>query len=429
MALLTGTEGTPAIIGRDAAVDLVKAACLLIVVGLHAMMAGFTVDDRGLNITNSLAGHPIFAWATWGLQVMPLFFLLGGFSSLTQWRRMQAQGATSGDYIRQRVHRLGDPALLPIALVAVTLAIAVLAGASNDVLGQIGFRIGQPLWFLAVYIGCSGFIPLMARLHDRAPVLALLGLLGLAMLVDTALLVFENPAIGACNFLFVWLFVQQLGFWYADGWFLRRPRWLLFALFLGAFGTLLLLTTVVGYSTDMYENLNPPTICILVLGIGQLALFSWAHPWLERLARGALLSRAANAVNAHSMSIYLWHLPVVVIVGLTSIAIRLPVPEPLSRAWWETRPLFLLAIAVALTPVILLVSLYNRRRSKLEPVTATWPWMAALQVALAVAGVAVILLVGFTPAPAAALGLTLLFVAVRIRSFRKRGITLPHDTL
>lgn len=429
MALVESSEGTAVRIERDAAVDLVKAACLIVVVGLHAMMAGVTVDDNGLKITNSLAGHPIFAWATWVLQVMPLFFLLGGFSSLTQWRRMKAQGATSGDYIRQRVHRLGDPALLPIALVAVSLAAVALTGVSNEVLGQVGFNIGQPLWFLAVYIGCSGFIPLMARLHDRAPVLTLLGLLGLAMLVDTALLVLGNPAIGALNFLFVWLFVQQLGFWYADGWFLRRPRWLLFGVFVAAFGTLLLLTTVVGYSTDMYENLNPPTICILVLGIGQLALFSWAHPWLARLARHPLLSRAANAVNAHSMSIYLWHLPVVVLVSLTFLSVRFPMPEPLSPVWWETRPLFLAAIAVALTPVILLVSLYNRRRSKLEPTSATRPWVAVLQVALAVAGVAVILLVGFTPAPAAALGLTLLFVAVRIRSFRKRGITLPNDSL
>ena len=63
-------------IERDSAVDIVKAVCLLIVVGLHAMMAGFTYGDGALTITNALEGNPIFAWTTWGLQIMPLFFLL-----------------------------------------------------------------------------------------------------------------------------------------------------------------------------------------------------------------------------------------------------------------------------------------------------------------------------------------------------------------
>ncbi|MFL6176991.1 MAG: adenylosuccinate synthetase, partial [Ornithinibacter sp.] len=47
-----------------------------VVVGLHALMAGVTVGSSGLAITNALEYHPIFAWATWAVQVMPLFFLL-----------------------------------------------------------------------------------------------------------------------------------------------------------------------------------------------------------------------------------------------------------------------------------------------------------------------------------------------------------------
>lgn len=421
-------EPAPQTIERDSAVDLVKAVCLLVVVGLHAMMAGVTVGEGGLAVTNALEGHPIFAWATWGVQIMPLFFLLGGFSSLTQWRRMSAGGATAGDYIRQRVHRLAHPALLPIALVAGSLAAVALTGVSNEVLSQVGFRIGQPLWFLAVYLGCAGFIPVMARLHDARPALTLFGLLGAAIVVDVASIALAAPGLGAFNFLFVWLFVQQLGFWYADGWFLRLNRWLLFGGAVAAFGVLVLLTMVLGYSTDMYVNLNPPNLCILVLGVGQLLLFSAAHPWLVRLAHIPALQRAAAGVNRHSMTIYLWHVPVVVLVALTMMSARLPFPEPLSRSWWETRPLFLLAIGVGLVPVVLLVAYYDRTRRAAEKAPVPG-WLAAIKVTLAVAGVGIILIVGFTPAPAAAVALALLFLAVRLQFFRSRVVAPPTQSL
>jgi peptidoglycan/LPS O-acetylase OafA/YrhL len=411
-------------IERDTAVDIVKAVCLLVVVGLHAMMAGFTYGDGSLTITNALEGNPIFAWTTWGLQIMPLFFLLGGFSSMTQWRRMQQRGSSAGDYIRQRVRRLAHPALLPLTLVAGSLAAVAVAGVSDDLVSQVGFRIGQPLWFLAVYLGCAGFIPAMARLHELAPKRTLAALLAAATMVDVLVRLWNAPLIGAFNLLFVWLFVQQLGFWYADGWFLRRSRWVLVGMFVAAYGLLVALTLVGGYSTDMYVNLNPPTLCILTLGVGQIALFSWAHPYLTRLARLQWLTRAASEINAHSMTIYLWHVPVVVIVALTMLSAEVPLPDPLSDLWWQTRPLFFAAIAVGLTPVVMLVAYYDRsRKGPVPPPTPSW--LAALQVVFAVAGVTTILIFGFTPVPAAVVGLGLLFLAVTIQVRRKSSSAAP----
>ena len=197
---------------RDSAVDLVKAFCLLVVVGLHTIMAGVTVGADGLVVTNALEGHEIFAWSTWAVQVMPLFFLLGGFASITQWRRMREKGAVPADYIRQRVNRLARPAVLPIALVGAVLATLAITGISPTVLGEVGFRIGQPLWFLAVYLGCSAFVPLMTQLHEKAPRITLLSLLAIAVAVDTVSVTVGLTPLRAFNFLFVWLFIQQLGF-------------------------------------------------------------------------------------------------------------------------------------------------------------------------------------------------------------------------
>ena len=411
---------------RDSAVDLVKAACLLVVVGLHAIMAGVTVDAEGLVVTNALEGNYWFAWSTWAVQVMPLFFLLGGFASIQQWRRMREKGAVPADYIRQRVNRLAKPALLPIALVGATLAtLALTTGISPEVLGQVGFRIGQPLWFLAVYLLCSAFVPLMTTLHERAPRLTLVGLIGTAAIVDTVSVTFTLPGVNILNFVFVWLAIQQLGFWYADGFFARLPRWSLLAAGVGAFGLLVVLTLGVGYSTDMYVNLNPPTVCILVLGVGQVFLVAFAHPWLERLAALSPVKRSADAINRNSMTIYLWHVPVVVIIALTMLGAALPMPEPLSRDWWQTRPLFLALVAVGMIPVVLLIARLERRSLAFVP-TRMPAILAAAKVVLSVAGVATILVVGFTPVWSWAIGLGLLAVAVligppKVRALRPRS--------
>jgi surface polysaccharide O-acyltransferase-like enzyme len=410
---------------RDSAVDLVKAVCLLVVVGLHSLMAGVTVGSDGPSVTNALAGNPAFAWATWGVQVMPLFFLLGGFASITQWRRMREKGALPAEYIRQRVNRLARPALLPIALVGATLATLALTGISGGVLREVGFKIGQPLWFLAVYLGCSAFVPLLTRLHEAAPRLTLGGLLLSALVVDTVSVTFHLPAVSALNFLFVWLFIQQLGFWYADGAFSRLPRWATLAGGVAAYGTLVVLTLIVGYSKDMYENLNPPTTCILVLGVGQIFLVAFFKPQFQRLASLAPLRRAADAINRNSMTIYLWHVPVVVIIALTMLGAAMPLPEPLSSGWWETRPLFLSLVAVALIPVVLVIARFEGRRFSFITTRMTAP-LAALKVIFSVAGVATILIVGFTPVWSWAIGLALLVVAVWIGPPRVRALRPPR---
>ena len=446
---------------RDHAVDLVRAACLVVVVGLHVMMAGITVETEGLAITNSLDGHPIFAWSTWLVQVMPLFFVMGGFSSLLAWRRQRGRGVTGADYVRDRVARLARPALLPLGLVGITLAVLGLVGLPDAVLADVGFRIGQPLWFLAVYLGCSGLVPLMARLHERAPWVTLLSLLGAVMIVDTVAQLMAQPLIGALNLLFVWIFVQQLGFCLADGWFEGgfggwfggRRRWMLGLTGLAAFGVLLFLTLAVGYSTDMYENLNPPTVAILVLAVGQTLLFAFLRPWLARLAERETLAGLSGAINKNAMQIYLWHVPVIVLIAVVLVASGAAFPEPLSEGWWQSRPPFLVAVALLLIPIVIGVGWLERRGEAQgrgaahssaaaqdhvaahsdvsvpghvaahsdAAVAPIGPWMAAVKVVLGIAGVMTLIVAGFTPAYGAAIGVTLMLLAVLLRAPRRRA--------
>lgn len=381
---------------RDAAVDVVKAACLVIVVLMHAHMAGVTRDATGMVVvTNALAGHPVFAWATWVLQVMPLFFALGGFSSHTQWLRMRAAGATAGDYLRLRANRLARPALVPIAFVGATLATYALLGYPMEVIARAGFMMGQPLWFLAVYLLCNAFVPLMSWAHERAPLRTLAVLLGAALLVDTVDVTFHTPGVSAANFLFVWLFMQQLGFFGADGSLDRAPRALLAGVAVLGYGLLVVLTTVVGYSHDMYDNLNPATSCIVVLGVSQLMIIWLVRPWLNRRA-GRRVMAVANRLNTDSLVIYLWHVPLVVLVALVMLGAGLPMPEPLSPEWWATRPPFIAVALLLLAGVIALVERFRRRFPPHRP-QGTPLALGLTKTVLATAGVVGILVLGYTP--------------------------------
>ena len=75
----------------------------------------------------------------------------------------------------------------------------------------------MPLWFLAAYLAAQLNLPLLARLHARAPWLTLAGLTALVVAVDC--LRGMMPTLAYLNMVFVWCAVQQLGFFLAD----RRP--------------------------------------------------------------------------------------------------------------------------------------------------------------------------------------------------------------
>jgi hypothetical protein len=189
--------------GRDRVVDLVRAGCLIVVVGLHAFMAGISVDDGRLSVSDATTGQPWFAALTWLVQIMPLFFLVGGFASITHWRRLRARGATPSEYVRARLERLARPAMITFGVIAAGFGLATLLGVPGDLLAQVGFRMGQPMWFLGVYLGVTALVPIMVRLHEAAPRRTLAVLAGGVVLVDVLRFGSGVEAVGFLNLVFV----------------------------------------------------------------------------------------------------------------------------------------------------------------------------------------------------------------------------------
>lgn len=409
----TSARSTP--IARDASIDAIRVALLVVVFALHAMMVGVSFGPDGPVLENALEGRPWFAAVSWVVQIMPLFFIAGGFSSFHHWRSMRERGASGADYVRARVERLVRPAVVLVAVVAAALVALSLAGLPPEMVATAGFRIGQPLWFLGVYLATSALVPLMVRAHERARVLTPVVLLVGVVAVDVLRFSTGLDGIGFLNLLLVWLLVQQLGFHLADGALDRLSPAALWSIAAGALALLAVLTAATPYSADMYENLNPPTVCLVVLGVAQLALFQLARPRIRAWVDRADASRPISAVGERAMTVYLWHMPV--LVGLAgallvaNAAFGLPLPEPMSAGWWATRPLWLSAAAVVVVCVTLVFARFERARNAAPRPAAMSRRAAALDAVCGVAGVAVVLVNGFGPVQAC-IALALLTIAL-----------------
>ncbi|WP_149085460.1 MULTISPECIES: acyltransferase family protein [Microbacterium] len=399
---------------RDTGIDFVRALCVLGVVLLHALMVGVTVSETGPVFENASDGTGWIAPVSWLLQVMPLFFVIGGFSGLLAYRRLRDRGESAAAFVAGRVHRLLRPALFVIAAVGVTLAVLTVLGVAPDLIAVAGFRYGQPLWFLGVFLLCQALLPAFVALHERAP-LRTIGLLAAgAVAVDALRAATGNDAIGFLNLAFVWLTMQQLGFFLADGRvdsLRRRTR-----ITIGA-GSLVLLIGffLLGvYSPDLIANINPPTAALLLVGLVHTALFSLYRDRIRRFSRRGAVAAFTGFVTRRTMTIYLWHMPVLLVMaGATALAalaggIELPVLD--SPDWWAARPLWLLT-ALALTA--LLAVRVDRFENHPSPEPSGSHRRLALGTLLGLAGVVLLLVLG-TTVSTAILAVLLLMAALRL---------------
>ena len=347
---------------RDLTLDLARVFCVLLVVVIHLLFVGVGPDaDGGIAVNRPLEEQPWFWIATWFGQIMPLFFVVGGFATATSLRghrrRIPDRSTADRTFVHARLQRLARPALPLFLFLAIALGAATLAGVDPALLHAVATGVGSPLWFLCAYLICQLAAPALLAAHIRAPRATLLALLAGVAAVDIAQFTIPgipiDPAgmsvLGYLNLLFVWPLVQQLGFWYADGWFARRARWQLALTALACWTALVPLTVWGPYSFDMLTNLNPPTVPLVALGLGQAALLQLLRRPLAALMRARVMRGIVLVVGSRLMTVYLWHLPL--IVALAGLALVVPALafEPGGAAWWLTRPLaYLIVLALLL---------------------------------------------------------------------------------
>ena len=359
---------------RDLTLDIARVFCVLLVVAIHLKRVGVGVDRPGNLVAQApndspLGSQPWFAGVTWAGQIMPLFFVVGGFAAITAWRSTVRRGGTAADYVRNRVLRLAQPALPLYIFYVVVIGGAQLAGVDPALLDLAVQGAASPLWFLAAYTLCQALVPFMVGWHARAPRATLLVLLAGAVVVDVLRYSAGIQEIGLANLFFVWLLVQQIGFWYADGWFAARAWWQLALIAVIAWAALVPMTFLGPYSFDMLTNLNPPTLPLVALAIAQACVLRLLRPALAKLMNTHAARAVVFVVGSRLMTIYLWHLPIILIITGLSLLIPGAAPDPGSPAWWLSRPLLYVVVLAGVFGLSFLVGRWEAPRE----VTATPP--------------------------------------------------------
>ncbi|MGW1502063.1 acyltransferase family protein [Streptomyces mirabilis] len=358
---------TPA--SRDKYVDLLRVASLGTVVLGHWLMAAVSVRGDGrAEVGNLLAVEPRLQLLTWALQVMPVFFFVGGFSHALSYRSLRRKAGEKGEngggvlysvFLRARLQRLLRPTVVFIGVWGALALALQLAGREGGLLDVSLRLVAQPLWFIGIYLAMVAFTPPLLRLHERYGWGAFGGLVAAAGLVDVLRFGFGVPYVEFLNFAFVWLAVHQLGFLRADG-KLRRPYLLAGA---GLTGAVLLVTygpyplSMVGMPGEKISNMAPPTFALLCHGLwlvgGVESLRGPARRWLRR----PRVWRAVVAANGVSMTAFLWHLTAMLGVYGALLALGVRLPEPETGAWWAQVPV---RVVVAGAVTALLVTVFRR---------------------------------------------------------------------
>lgn len=369
---------------RNRYADLLRVLSSCVVVYAHWLLVAITYTNGHLSGVDSMN------YISWGppltlvFQVMPVFFLVGGYVNARSWPAHHQRGETWVEWVRNRALRLLWPTAV-FVLVAVFATGAVLAaGVPGSVVGPAARVIFIHLWFLPVYLLLALLTPALVAAHRRRGLWVLAAVIVAAVLVSVATTITGLHIIGLANYLFVWGAAHQCGIAWEDGTLTRR-RWLPYVLF--AAGAVLLAALVVPglYPVNMLAGQNnvPPSVAFLGFVLAQCGLILALAPAGARIMRNAFLWRRVRRQNTFLLTVYLWHFVPVFIGAVAFYPTGVMPDSPVgSGEWWATRLLWFALLTVIFVVLVRLLEWAQRPLSRIPPGAGRpGPWSPALLLA------------------------------------------------
>jgi hypothetical protein len=352
---------TPA--NRNRVVDTWRVIALTVVVIGHWLSASVWIQSDGdITVMNTLEWIPYADWFTWVVQVMPIFFFVGGYANARALDRRQVGRRT---WIVGRFRRLFTPGV-PLILTWTVLALVLSPFIDADLVYAGVLNATIPVWFLAVYLTLVAIAPITYEWWKRSGWASVATLGGIALIIDIAYIGFDVPAVGWANYVFVWSFVHQLGYAWATADRSQRSIPVQFSLGLAAvsLAALVVLTTMKWYPIAMVtipgggpNNITPPNMAVGILALVQIGIILASRGAVQRFALQRNAWRWIVAISGLIMTIYLWHLTslsLVTAVGIYVFDGAFFSIEPGTALWWLTRPLFDLVLAAGLAVLIMI---------------------------------------------------------------------------
>lgn len=353
---------------RNRYVDFLRAVSILFVVFGHWLIATMYYVDGDLTPGHLLESRPEMHWLTWIFQVMPIFFIVGGYSNAVSLESARKKNIDYAGWLAARLHRLVAPLLVVLVAWAVIAVVLNFANVPGDTTQYVSRASLIPTWFLAIYIMVVILAPSAYQLWRRFGFLSFWLFAVLAALMDVAFFAADIEWLGWSNYFWVWLAVHQLGFAWRDG-RIGGPGILLINAAI-AFVVLYLLIFKGPYPLAMVSspdegasNTLPPKVTLLALGLVQFGVLLALEGPMRRILARTRLWAATVLINSMIMTVYLWHMTVmagVVAVIYYTGGFGLAI-EPGTPEWWWSRPIWIGVLLIVLLPVAMLLSVFERR--------------------------------------------------------------------
>lgn len=309
---LPAVHVTPETSKRDLALDVVRAWSLLVVVFGHFFMEIIYWEDFIPYTGNTLSSGSNWPYVTWLLQVMPLFFVAGGAVNFGSYGRFSG---TYNQWIWQRTKRLMKPTSVFLLTMSVAFTILTFT-VDTRVTDALVSGVSGPLWFLAVYVLVTALTPITSKWWQASGLKSIWILFVIAVLVDVVRLQFADAA-GVLNLIVAWVLAHQLGYWYNRG-VARNHAFYLIAIGLTANVVLTQLlkwypTSLVGIPTEPISNMAPPTIILVFHTFVLFGLFNLVAPKFQVWFARERAFRMTTHAGMLAMTIYLWHMSILVL--------------------------------------------------------------------------------------------------------------------
>lgn len=304
---------------------------------------------------------------TWLLQVLPLFFYVGGAAHKVSWERARARGDHIGRYVWSHVRHLVAPGIALVATwVVLGVVVDVLFGPSW-IRGTVKLII-SPLWFLGVYVVLVALVPAAMWLHRKLDLLALVWLGGIALAVDVLRFRYGLADLGWINMAVVWGLAHQAGFFYER--IVAAARRLdLSLLSAGLFGLMGLVFSglypgsMVGVPGARLSNIGPPSFVIVALLTFQIGFAEVTRPAMQRLLRLRRVAWFSALINRFAFPLFLFHTTGMALARAVDYFVfsgRIVDDRDPDLIWWLERPFAVLGPLLFTLPVVALFSLRRR---------------------------------------------------------------------
>ena len=384
-------RATPA--SRDRYMDFLRAGSILVVVVGHWMIGVVYWQGGVIGSSNSIGMTPWLWLATWFLQVMPIFFFVGGFSNIITLRSYRRRGESTWSFLRTRMERLLRPSLIFIGVWAVIQIVLHLADVGSKTTPFLrGMRPPGatipfgPLWFLAVYAAFILISPVMIWLHERYGLAALMTIAVGIVVVDAVAFVGGVYGVRWANAVLVFLLPHQIGFFYADGRLTKVSRPAMALMAAGGLAALILLTnsvfgeagdrwfpgighypkSLLGTGAEPISNAYPPTVCLAAMAFWSIGLAMLARERLDRWLHKPRPWKAVITVNSMIMTLFLWHMTAFLMAVLVLWPLGFGQQGSPTLGWWAERPLWVAVSAVFLFGLVALFGPLERPGRRAE---------------------------------------------------------------